>query len=249
MAAHNAINLQGQQFSFWKVLNRDEERTKATHNAYWNCECLLCHQIYSVRGTQLRNGGSTKCPECAGKEKRKNELNNVYGALKVIEQASPKNNRMMWLCECSCGNHIIVSGTDLRTHKVQSCGKCPERRSLGEKEISQLLTQNNIIYKIEQTFEDFTYKNGHKPRFDFYLPDYNCIIEYDGKQHFSYQTNETTWNNKKNYELTVERDMAKNNYCFSKNIILIRIPYYLQSKITIQDLLPETSKYIIKKGD
>ena len=129
----------------------------------------------------MRNGKSTKCPDCAKKEKRKNELNNVYGELKVIDYAEPKNKRMRWLCECSCGNHIIVSGTDLRTHKVQSCGKCPDRRSLGEKEIAHILTQNKITYIIEHTFDDFKYENGSKPRFDFYLPDYNCIIEYDGK--------------------------------------------------------------------
>ena len=51
MPAHNAIDLQGQQFSFWKVLSRNEERTKATKQSYWNCECLLCHQIHVVRGT------------------------------------------------------------------------------------------------------------------------------------------------------------------------------------------------------
>ena len=35
-------------------------------------------------------------------------------------------------------------------------------------------------------FTDFHFnelKNSH-PRFDFYLPDYNLIIEYDGEQHF-----------------------------------------------------------------
>jgi hypothetical protein len=31
-------------------------------------------------------------------------------------------------------------------------------------------------------------------RFDFYLPDYNTLIEYDGKQHFIFD--DKTWNTK-----------------------------------------------------
>ena len=88
---------------------------------------------------------------------------------------------MYWLCKCSCGNKIAVSGTDLRTSKVQSCGKCPDRRSLGEKEIENILDKNKIKYISEYSFFDFKYKNGIKPRFDFYLPEFNCIIEFDGK--------------------------------------------------------------------
>lgn len=64
--------------------------------------------------------------------------------------------------------------------------------------------------------------------FDFYLPEYNVCIEYDGIQHF-----EPTRFNKK---MTIEeandnfiqqkfRDEIKNNYCKNNNIKLLRIPY------------------------
>ena len=197
----------------------------------------------------MRNGNSTKCRKCSSKSTRKNELNNKYNQLTVIKELGPKNNRIMWLCSCSCGNEIAVSGTDLRTGKVQSCGKCPDKKSLGEKEIISLLEKNNIKYFNEYTFKDFKYDSGISPRFDFYLPDFNCIIEFDGKQHFLYQKNTNYWNNKENYEKTIQRDNLKNNYCFNNNICLIRLPYYIQSKIKLEDLLPETSQYIINRKD
>lgn len=40
-------------------------------------------------------------------------------------------------------------------------------------------------------------------------------------------------------------DNIKNEFCLKNNIPLIRIPYTKLHKITIEDLLPETSKYLI----
>ena len=57
-------------------------------------------------------------------------------------------------------------------------------------------------------------------RFDFYLPDYNCCIEYDGIQHFK-RTNFSH----DNFEERQKRDEIKNQYCKDNNIVLIRIPY------------------------
>ena len=139
MIAKNAKDMSGQIIGNWLVIDRNEERTKQAKNAYWNCKCLLCNDLYVVRGSELRNGKSTKCRKCSSKSTRKNELNNKYNQLTVIKELGPKNNRIMWLCSCSCGNEIAVSGTDLRTGKVQSCGKCPDKKSLGEKEIISLL--------------------------------------------------------------------------------------------------------------
>jgi len=58
--------------------------------------------------------------------------------------------------------------------------------------------------------------------FDFYLPDYNTCIEFDGEQHF----------NKFRFELdesrlikTKKRDIIKNNFCEKNNINLLRIKF------------------------
>lgn len=39
----------------------------------------------------------------------------------------------------------------------------------------------------EKTFEieySFSWQSNKKRRYDFYLPDYNLIIEYNGEQHY-----------------------------------------------------------------
>lgn len=56
--------------------------------------------------------------------KLKNEIGNQYGLLTVIERAPNKNNKVYWKCRCQCGREHIVSGTNLRTGQVKSCGQC-----------------------------------------------------------------------------------------------------------------------------
>lgn len=62
-------------------------------------------------------------------------------------------------------------------------------------------------------------------RFDFYLPDYNCCIEYDGISH--YKPNEYgSWNTEESVKDTQYRDKVKDDYCSTHNIKMIRIPYW-----------------------
>lgn len=68
------------------------------------------------------------------------------------------------------------------------------------------------------------------------------IIEFDGKQHF----NIGGWNDNKALEKNFEHDKLKNEYCLKNNIPLIRIPYTHLKKICLNDLLLETSNFIVK---
>ena len=70
-------------------------------------------------------------------------------------------------------------------------------------------------------FDDCRFYN-HLP-FDFYLPEYNILIEYDGKQHFILNSfGKDMWH----FVDIKIRDTVKNVYCENNNIELIRIPYW-----------------------
>lgn len=83
----------------------------------------------------------------------------------------------MWLCKCDCGNITKVLINNLLSKATQSCGCL--KTSIGELNIETLLRENNIEYIKEKTFEDLG-----KLRFDFYLPTYQRLIEFDGIQHY-----------------------------------------------------------------
>lgn len=58
--------------------------------------------------------------------------------------------------------------------------------------------------------------------FDFYLPSYNILIEYDGEHHFQPVKG---WGGEEKFKLTQKNDEIKNNYCKDNNITLLRLPY------------------------
>lgn len=51
-----------------------------------------------------------------------------FGKLTAIEyKGSDKFRNALWLCQCDCGNKIIVKGTLIKTGKIVSCGKCENK--------------------------------------------------------------------------------------------------------------------------
>ena len=77
-------------------------------------------------------------------------------------------------------------------------------------------------------------------RFDFYLPEYNRLIEYDGIQHYKERNFF-----KDTLEEIQNRDIIKNNFALNNNIDLIRIPYWKQNSITINTILG--NKYLVEE--
>jgi very-short-patch-repair endonuclease len=101
----------------------------------------------------------------------------------------------------------------------RGCPKCSESR--GEKEVRLFLEKNNIKYQREKKFKNC--KNKYLLPFDFYLPDKNILIEYDGMQHF--RVNEY-FGGEIGFKATQKNDKIKNTYANEKNIKLLRISYW-----------------------
>lgn len=94
------------------------------------------------------------------------------------------------------------------------------RESKGEKEIRKYLNLNNIKFIPQYKFSDC--KDIRILPFDFYLPDLNVCIEYDGIQHFKEIQKWGGLNSLKDIE---KKDQIKTDYCKNKKILLIRIKY------------------------
>lgn len=98
--------------------------------------------------------------------------------------------------------------------------KCVDKKSKGEIKIVNYLSKNNILYETQKTFKGL--KNIRSLYFDFYLPEHNVLIEYDGRQHFEPVKH---FGGEKMFNMIRMRDGIKNRYCEDNNILLIRIPY------------------------
>ena len=219
------IDLTGQQFNEWTIVERDKDAKPGT--AKWICRCS-CGTIKSVAGSTLRNGSSKSCG-CKKIEKSRenngtfiNEIGNRYGKLVVIakdEELSIQKHRAHWLCKCDCGNYKIVSSKCLRDGKTKSCGCI---LSQGEEEITKILLKYNILFKSQYgvSIDNKWY------RFDFALLDkFNKplqLIEFHGIQH--YDKEHLHWG--KDIKLIQQRDSIKEQWAKNNNIPLYIIPYW-----------------------
>jgi very-short-patch-repair endonuclease len=103
------------------------------------------------------------------------------------------------------------------------------RMSYGELLIAKILDDKNIKYKYNKPLKDCI--SSSKLRFDFYLPDYNICIEYDGKQHFE---SVEYFGGDIEFEKVKIRDNIKNEWCKVNDIKLLRFNYK-QSKEEISN--------------
>lgn len=217
----------GQKINKWTIL----EITQPGKQAYATCRCE-CGTIKSVRVLNILYGYSKDCG-CGRKAilretETKNLVGQRFGKLTVIEllEESNKFKRRQYRCKCDCGNEIITSSICLIGGHTKSCGCL---NSYYNMYIDQFLTNNNINHTSEYPVKI----DGVRYRFDFYLPDYNLFIEYDGEQHYivpRYYGNNVEAN-EQTLRKTQEHDKIKNQYCKDNKINLLRIPYWDQKNI------------------
>lgn len=182
---------------------------------------IICskHGIFE----QTPNGhlSGTKCPKCSNVyvptteefiSKVKLIHNNVYDYSLVKYE----NNRTP--IRIICSKHGEFLQRPANHLNGQGCQKCSE--SHGEKLIRKFLTENNLLFIYQHRFKDCRDKNPLP--FDFYLPELNTCIEFDGVQHYE----PVDRFGGESELLNVQRkDNIKTHYCLDNGIKLIRIRY------------------------
>lgn len=99
------------------------------------------------------------------------------------------------------------------------CSHCSQKQSTLEFLVENYLKAQNLNYETQKRFDDC---RKIKPLpFDFYLPEYNLVIEVNGSQH--YYENQVF---KQNLELRQEYDKIKKEYCVENNIKYVEIPFW-----------------------
>lgn len=233
------IDLTNQRFGKLVVLERDYSKKSITRRtAYWICQCD-CGNIVSVDGAHLKEGLTQSCG-CIKRNLYNEQIIDITGQkfdmLTVLSCSNKKtpNGTYYWICQCECGNIKEISGHALRAHEVISCGCL--KRSNGEQKIYNILLNNNIQFEEQKKFDTCKFPNtNYSARYDFYLPDYNLLIEYDGIQHF--ESNINSWNDEEYFEKIQYRDKYKTQWAQDNNIKLKRIPYYDFNKIDLNYIL------------
>lgn len=117
---------------------------------------------------------------------KKDLTDQVFGRLTVLYESEPEYSSsgkkyIVWHCKCECGKECNVKTNYLTSGRTKSCG-C--EKSYGEYITKKFLEDNNIEYEAQKIYPDLLgIKNGHLS-YDFYLPQYNLLIECQGGQHY-----------------------------------------------------------------
>lgn len=172
------------------------------------------------------------CPKCVGLNKTTDEFideskmihGNKYDYSKVIYKSSKEKVTI------NCYLHGQFKQTPNMHLRGNGCPICKE--SKGEKLVREFLTKNDVKYVQQHTFKDC--KNKQVLPFDFYLPEYNTCVEYDGIQHFK---SIKAFGGQKGFELTKQNDSIKTNFCLKNNIGLIRISYFDDVSDSLKNLI------------
>lgn len=116
------IDLSGQKFGKWIVVERVMDHDKKTRQAVWLCRCD-CGKTKTVTSDVLRRGSSQSCGCDRARSRRLNLSGKRFGRLLVIQESTrSSSNIRRWLCLCDCGEIKVVRQTELTTGGTRSCG-------------------------------------------------------------------------------------------------------------------------------
>jgi len=185
----------------------------------WFCE--LCNKNFdSFVKHVLNKNTKNSCRHCRSNAKLNNDIiderlkNKNLNIIRVDDYIDMKTD-IKWKC-LKCDNYFINTPSKI-IHSNRKCSHCT--KSEGEKFVKEYLENQNI--KFEQQYKVFINVNDKRPKLiDFYLPQYNLFIEYNGRQHY-----EKDCFNKINpdFNKILERDKNVRLFCKNNKINLLEI--------------------------
>jgi hypothetical protein len=205
-------------------------KTKILH------KCKKCGYEWFVAPGGLLSGHG--CPKCMGvapktQEQYIIEVSNKTNNISVIGRYVNIYTPILHRCKI-CDNEWLANPNNILSG--YGCPKCSQ--SHGERDIVKWLDDNSISYIPQYKFDGCRDK---KPLpFDFYLPEYNLCIEYDGEQHFRPVdfSGKGRQQAERQFKIVQLHDKLKNLYCEQNNIDLLRISYQ-------QNVEEELNKFLL----
>lgn len=165
---------------------------KSCSNDVWiKCQEKDYHGSYYMRCANFVLGN--RCTYCCNFHGKVHPLDSLVALYpETIDLWSDKNSKspyeyapysgtyVYW--KCSEGKHVdykrIISSSTIYEFRCPQC-----QASEGEQRVENWLLKTDMQYTPQKTFDGLLGINNGKLSYDFYLPEYNLLIEYQGEQH------------------------------------------------------------------
>jgi len=179
----------------------------------------MCQEGHVWRTTYHSVLTGTWCPRCSHRKytiEDSRQLALSRNGTFLSEKYIDTETVYLWECEkghtWEASHRIVLDGG--------WCSRC--KSSFGEARLQTII--NNLGYEFvhQYKFDDFRGKNGNPYAYDFFLPQLNVLVEYDGSQHFRLVE---YFNGAEGLQGRILNDFIKGEYCYSNNITLIRLAF------------------------
>lgn len=209
----NSVMKYGDKYDYSKVVYKNRV-TKVIIG------CLI-HGDYVTTPVNHLNGNG--CVECSREQRRVNNCGTFIDKSNIVHKGRYDYSLVVYKTDkikvsIICEKHGLFKQQPNTHLNGIGCPSCSS--SKGELAIMDFLIKHKIDFENEYKFNDCYHINNLS--FDFYLPNRNICIEYDGKQHYKAID---FFGGEDGLKLTKLRDNIKDNYCSSNEIKLIRISY------------------------
>lgn len=187
-----------------------------------------CNNIFEMTPENFISG--QECPYCKSKRQSENQLisisdfnckifNLVGNEYTVLSNEYKGANTKILFKHNTCNSEFKMTPSKF-INANQRCPIC--NQSKGEMECSKYFKNNNIKHIPQKSFPKLFGLGGKLLSYDFYLPDYNLLIEYQGEFH----DGKANWYVAENLEKQQEHDRRKRQYAKDHNIKLLEIWYW-----------------------
>lgn len=206
---------------------------------YVDVVCPDCKSDVNIRITNLSRFGLS-CPVCHGNKYGRNRVRNNYWNKDTLSEFLDNNARGYKVIDfisikqksgsvkkvyIKCPNEKHEPYWSYMKNIIDGyrCQKCvaESSSSKGELKAIEIFKNNNISYIPQHKFSDC--KDRYVLPFDFYLPDYNLIIEIMGEQH---EHPVEIFGGEEQFKIQIFHDKIKRDYLHKNNIHILDIWYY-----------------------
>lgn len=215
------------------------------------CRCKVCE--YKWEGKAVNVMGGTGCPNCAAVKNRQPRLSSTEidrrlkrAKIEMIGECFYVRDATYFKCKV-CENEWKTTLTII-INAGSGCPMCATRKS--EKEVATLLKK----YKVEFIHHQKLHEIMDIKRLlivDYYLPNHNMIIEYNGHQHYL----PVRWHGmskkkaKSVFKKQKSRDVYVKRLCKKKDITLISIDGRKYNYQNLEPFMKDLIAEHLKKKD
>jgi len=235
----SVYSMYGEEYTIIGKYKKSSEPIEIIHNTCGNIFKMTPNNFLRGRQCLLHRGERVSKSRSFSYEEIKQKIFDTVGdEYKLLSIDYINANEKLIFKHNTCGNVFKMTFSNFY-YNNQGCPKC--KNSKGESRIIKFLDEQNIEYEYQKRFDGLVGINNWKLSYDFYIPNKNMLIEYQGEQH---NHSVECFGGDKTFQRQKEHDKRKKKYAKDHNIKLLEIWYWnfddieniLQKELNIKEI-------------